>query len=475
MSELDAQLGEAYRSARTQYSPAKAKLLTAEQRQWLDNVRNRCTNTSCLQKVYEARLGELDPFADKQVTCAEMKRSPETVFSGGIDLGSGTASPIAVNYTCAESLDQQKFMLPLLGLAEKIRNEDGPRACTGTIVVALWRYYHFSLAKAGFAPTMLQQDHPPITADIDWNLSQLAGGNEADQKAIRYFKQWSEGSLFNLSLYKEFTTEFDRVLPILARHYETSFGMGGKDAQISARNALMLVVQRAAGSFPRSELKEESVLVRLVRDSRTRTEEIQGELANRRHAEDDIHSALAAALINNRPLQTVAALTRALGPDALQRRGGEQEALLSLALGSQQNLEHLLAQKVPVNAANDFGKTALFYAIGANNHPAADALVRAGADVNHAYKSAKELRPDGDECVYPGLLHTRRTPLMHAAQHSDVKMIGTLLKAGARLDASDDLGYNALDYAVLGTNKDNEAYLKSLGLAFGSQAQARPK
>jgi len=32
----------------------------------------------------------------------------------------------------------------------------------------------------------------------------------------------------------------------------------------------------------------------------------------------------------------------------------------------------------------------------------------------------------------------------------------------------DDLGYNALDYAVLGRNKSNEIYLKSLGLEFGA-------
>jgi hypothetical protein len=53
---------------------------------------------------------------------------------------------------------------------------------------------------------------------------------------------------------------------------------------------------------------------------------------------------------------------------------------------------------------------------------------------------------------------------MHAAQNSDVRMLQILLQAGARLDARDDLGYNAHDYALMGKNTDNARYLVSLGL-----------
>lgn len=67
-------------------------------------------------------------------------------------------------------------------------------------------------------------------------------------------------------------------------------------------------------------------------------------------------------------------------------------------------------------------------------------------------------------CVFIKLQHTRRTTLMHAAQNSDVRMIKILLESGASLQAQDDLGFNAHDYALMGERRDNALYLSSLGL-----------
>ncbi|GAB3541642.1 hypothetical protein GCM10027343_12420 [Noviherbaspirillum agri] len=474
ISKLDTQLGEAFSAAKLDANAKEAKRLTAEQLRWLRNVRNRCTDTACLRKTYKSRLNELDPFADDNLTCGEMKKFPERVFSGGIDLGSGTGSPIDVDYRCPESLSVQKFMQKLLSLAEQIRGEDGPQVCTGSIVHALWRYYHFSLAEAGFSPNTLSRRLTSIHTGMDWKSFARAEGSDEDNQVIQYFKQWSERSRFNQDLFEGFIAEFDRVLPALVRYYEEKFGLSRPDAQIAAGGALMLVVQRAAGSFPQSELQPESVFVQLARNGRTTPEEIRRVLGENKndyydpYFEDEVYQALRVALIHNRPLPIVSSFADMLPQEAFEQLGRELEPLLSLAIGSQPNLEYLLSRKVPVNAANDFGKTALFYAIGANNHKAAEALMQSGANVNHAYKSASELRPDGDACIYPGLIHTKRTPLMHAAQHSDVKMLKLLIQAESKLDAVDDLGFNALDYAVLGKKKDNEIYLKSLGLEFGA-------
>jgi len=53
---------------------------------------------------------------------------------------------------------------------------------------------------------------------------------------------------------------------------------------------------------------------------------------------------------------------------------------------------------------------------------------------------------------------------MHAAQHADVAMLKLLLARGARLDALDGMGFNALDYARLGHRPANAALLAGLGL-----------
>jgi len=459
LSGLDTWLGEVYRVITSKALPDKAKRLVTEQRQWLRGIRNRCADDDCLFKAYRARLDKLDPFADDNLTCEKMKQFPEIIFSRKIVpyLRYETWPPDQVDYTCSESLSEQKFMQRLIELGEQIR---GPEMLAGPVAAAWWKVYHFGLIEAGLSPTMLLQTHTPLSTPIDWGSPKNAG------EIIRYFKQWSEQSLSNQILYLQFTSEFDRILPILTKHYQDNFGMPQQDAQRAARTALMLVVERAAGSFSRRELKEDRPLVQAVRETQLKYENIQREVS--RASKDDIYDALTVALINNQPLQIVSALAEALSPEALQRIDKEGEPLLSFAIGSQPNLEYLLSQKVPVDEANAFGKTALFYAVGVGNHKAVEALLKAGADVNHAYKSEKKLNPNGSEREYPNLRHTRRTPLMHAAQHSDVQMIDTLLKAGARLDAMDDLFYNALDYAVMGANKDNEAYLKSLGLEFGS-------
>ena len=473
LSELDTKLGEAYKAAKQDANEGEAKRLAEEQRHWLRVVRNRCADAACLRIAYESRLNELDPFADNKITCEEMKKYPKRIFTGSIDLGSGSGSPIEVDYRCSESLDQQKFMKALLDLAETIRGDGGPQICTGSIVHALWRYYHFSLAAAGFSPTTLTQNPTSVRAGMDWDSFARADGDGRDALTIQYFKQWSEESRFNRALYADFTSEFDRALPALVKYYEQKFGLPRLEAQVAANSALMLVVQRAAGSFPRNTLGSDSNPVQLARDNLTTPSDIRTELTSYsgdldRYSESEIYQALRIALIHNRSLPIISSLANLLTPEALQRLGEGKEPLLSFAIGNQQNLEYLLSRKAPVDETNDFGKTALFYAIGEGNHKAVEALLRAGANVNIAYKSAKELRPDGDECRYWGLGHTSRTPLMHAAQNSDVRILKLLIQAGAHLDAVDDLGYGALDFAVLGKNKDNETYLRSLGLEFGA-------
>ncbi|MGM3277387.1 ankyrin repeat domain-containing protein [Ralstonia sp. 24A2] len=410
---------------------------------------------------------------DGQLTCQDMRTHPARVFTGDVDLGSGSGSPIDVDYGCPESLAGQKFMQKLLALAEQIRAEDGPQVCTGTIIKAHWRYYNFSLAEAGFSPQTLARHglaSPPVA---NWASFARAKRDERNADVIPYFKQWAEQSPSNLALYNAFTAEFDRTLPILIAHYERKLGLPRKAAQAAASSAMWLVLLRATGSFMKSDLQPQSTLLDLVRNSRTSPAEIAQALSSGKDDPDaqpdtEVYRALATALLNNRSVQIVAPLVDRLPPEALQRLGKGNEPLLSFAVKDTQNLAYLLGKGAPVNAANDFGKTALFYAIDANNHDTAGMLLQAGADVNQAYKSAKELRPGDDECVYPNLRHTRRTPLMHAAQHGDVEMIKLLLQAGARLDAADDLGYNALDYAALGSNKDNARYLKSLGLELGA-------
>jgi uncharacterized protein YecT (DUF1311 family) len=468
LEDLDVELSEAYGAAQKELPPAEAGRLRQEQLLWLRNTRNRCADAACLIQAHKTRVNALDPYADKNLTCQEMRLRPRRVFTGAIDLGSGHGSPIEVDYSCPDSLSSRAFMQKLLGLAERIRSQDAPQVCTGSIIHAQWRYYHFRLAQAGIAPRTLQAW--ALKADTaDWTtfLQQDPSGTAT------YFRQWSEQSHHNQAMYAEFVGEFNKAAAQLVSLYSTQYNLSADEASAASLQALNDVVQRTAGSSPKAEMREEFTLLALLRGGVSTAARVREASAGLGVAY--IEPALRVALIHNQPVEVIAALLDRLGgvevlkPEDRQASGLQapevrEEPLLSLAIGRDANLAYLLQKKVPVDTANDFGKTALFYAIGAGRHSAVDLLLRHKANVNHTYKSAKELRPSDDECIYPGLRHTRRSPLMHAAQNSDVRMLQILLQTGARLDARDDLGYNAHDYALMGKNTDNARYLASLGL-----------
>jgi uncharacterized protein len=59
VSDLDEYLGRYYAAGRDELGAAK-NCLAANQKEWLRTVRNPCTDAKCLERVYLARLAELD-------------------------------------------------------------------------------------------------------------------------------------------------------------------------------------------------------------------------------------------------------------------------------------------------------------------------------------------------------------------------------------------------------------------------------
>jgi uncharacterized protein len=65
LSKLDSELSEVYYEAQPSYiaingeTGARIDPLGKDQQRWLRNVRNSCKDSSCLQKVYEARIIEI--------------------------------------------------------------------------------------------------------------------------------------------------------------------------------------------------------------------------------------------------------------------------------------------------------------------------------------------------------------------------------------------------------------------------------
>ncbi len=402
-----------------------------------------------------------DPFADKALTCEEMRRYPEKIFSGSIDLGSGAGSPVEVDYGCKESLGELPFLRRLASLAGAIRGvQRWP--CQGTQVYASARYYGFYLLKAGLAPSLFLRDAEAAAEPR----------RGADDK-LRHFAAWSLQSFSNFRLHQAFLSEYDRALPALAEHYRRKFRFPEAKARAVARHALGIFTDRAFGAFPSREESETPSLVKLSMDSKSTVADLRTALAvTPSPGQEQIDQALKIALLYGKPRPYLSLLI-----DKLETLNAGDESAIVFALGDPENVKLLLERGADADHANDFGKTPLFYAIELGQSQLVELLLDHGADVNHAYKSAAQLqlplgeelsanaaaRLDANPCAYD-IGRSKRTPLMHAAQHGGVRMLALLVKRGARLGDVDDQGSNALDYAILDHRRANADFLRSLGL-----------
>lgn len=414
--------------------------------------RNDCQEEDCPDSIASRERNEEDPFLDNNVTCAEMRKYPGLVFTQGIDLGSGNLSPIGFNYGCEDSLASLPFLKSLAKLSENVRTPSGSQLCPGSSRHAKRRYFEYRLAGAGIAPKVY--------------FSSVR--NRSDTDTLKYFQQWSWQSTYNYYLYSKYFEEFEKAHSQLTAHYIESFGYSDGEARSIARRALMIYVNRAAGSFPRHSLKDPSTLVDIAADETSSEADLRqaiAKFANGSQLRQHAYKALKVALLHDKPRPFLSLLLDVIGTIDDETFNEGSESVLFFALPDTQKVLLLLDRGASVDYANAFGKTPLFYAIGFNDHQLVETLLQHGADPNHPYKSAKEINPNNSSCnEYKFLRHTKRTPLMHAAQHSDIAMMRLLIENGAKANVRDEIGFNAMDYALMGENPGNREFLFSIGL-----------
>merc|ERR1712190_114656 len=110
---------------------------------------------------------------------------------------------------------------------------------------------------------------------------------------------------------------------------------------------------------------------------------------------------------------------------------GATPLMLAAWAGNDAEIKTLVETGEDLNEQDDFGWTAVRYAVRNSQAAAAKRLVDLGADVNKPSK-------------------TGRTPLMSAAGNGLVDMVDGLLKSGADLTLKDANGVTALEHARFG-------------------------
>ncbi len=353
---------------------------------------------------------------------------------------------------CKESLKNKDFTKKLYAISNEIRG--GNSSCNGIAYLPKLQQFNLLLLKIAIDPITYQK-----TLDTPENL-------EKKYDILKsYFRYWAYQSIGNFRLYKAFWQEYNNAIEPLEKYFESNFNFDKGSNIYYTSNALNEFLNWAVGET--KIYKDISPLAKIMSNKNYSVSYIQDFIFSNNPSQDDLTIALQAALLNQREKEILELLIR-FGA----RIDEGYESAIFYALENYENTNFLIQNGANVNQANAFGKTPLFYAIEFNRLDIIKLLLDNGANVNQKYINNNEklaLSANiGSNTPYfitfCALEHTSKNVLMHAAAYGNVEILKLLISKGANFNAVDDLGFNALDFALSAGKKENADYLKSLGL-----------
>lgn len=279
-----------------------------------------------------------------------------------------------------------------------------------------------------------------------------------------YFRFWAVKSISNFILFNEFNKEFISVVPKLNKYYQGEFALDEPSAIFFATHIANEFLFLSVGDYYKAY--KLTKLENMMLNEKLDINEFINELYLQKPNKHELTNLLYIALLKN---QDKVLFSTLINMGAMINSG--DESAIFFALKNRKNVEFLLKNGADVNYENSFGKTPLFYAIDFKDNDLIKFLVKNGANVNKKYISntQKDAIASGIKNIpffqnLCALEHTSRTVFMHAAFHSTPEILNFLIKNGADIQAKDDLGYNALDYALIAKNSANIEFLSATGL-----------
>ncbi|EOZ7204772.1 ankyrin repeat domain-containing protein [Campylobacter jejuni] len=321
--------------------------------------------------------------------------------------------------SCKESLKNQDFTKKLYAISNEIRGSNS--SCNGVAYLPKLQQFDFLLLKIAIDPIAYQK-----TLDTPENL-------EKKYDILKsYFRYWAYQSIGNFRLYKAFWQEYNNAIEPLEKYFESNFNFDKGSNIYYTSNALNEFLNWAVGET--KIYKDISPLAKIMSNKNYSVSYIQDFIFSNNPSQDDLTIALQAALLNQREKEILELLIR-FGA----RIDEGYESAIFYALESYENTNFLIQNGANVNQKyiNNNEKLALSANIGSNT----------------PYF-----------ITFCALEHTSKNVLMHAAAYGNVEILKLLISKGANFNAVDDLGFNALDFALAAGKKENADYLKSLGL-----------
>ena len=352
-------------------------------------------------------------------------------------------------FYCDGSLLNLKEVKELFDASVAVRSES--QSCVGEGVYREnLNKFRWILLKASFAPEIYQKE-----------LAKPEAAEAQKDAQMEYFRYWANESLFNFLKYKKFSEAYKNAQTPLVKFYEAL----GVDSASAAYYATSVINEFLSFSVGKNVNKAKI----LTPEQKMMAQKIsQDELANLLYSKNfttaELTELLNIALLNEKSKEMITEIIR---------RGADinlgDETPLFFALKNIENVKLLLKNRADVNHKNFFGKSALFYAVQFDDRALCELLLKSGANANESYideNTKMNMINFGQAQVEDtcGLEHTNRSVFMHAAAHATPEILKLLIDSGADINATDDAGFNALDYALKEQNEKTIKFLENLGL-----------
>ncbi|WP_228568669.1 ankyrin repeat domain-containing protein [Campylobacter sputorum] len=386
---------------------------------------------------------------DNKISCDEIKAYKDEIFSN-LDIDFLNTQ---IDFNCENSLLNLDFLNKLFDISKEIRSDR--LNCKGVMYNAKQKEFKFLLLKAGVTPEIYAK-----------TLNDESGKIADDNRA--YFRFWAYNSIGNFELFNNFWKEYNANMSNLVSFYKKR-GIDEGSAIFYATKVMNDFLNFSVGDFSYTimgKVPDITDFEKRISNPNFDLYALQETLFKDKYSQSELSNALNIALLHEKSVKFLEELIK-MG--AKVNEGSESS--LFFALRNINNIKFLLKNGADINYKNTFGKTPIFYTVGFNDLNTTKFLVQNGADINATYISKNEkfaINSNIGMVTLPfyqnlcDLEHTSRTLFMHAAQHSNVEMLKFLMQSGVDINAVDDLGYNALDYAKLGKKSENIKFLENL-------------
>ena len=376
------------------------------------------------------------------LNCDDIKKDPNSYFANMIANPKDDFEYINSDFECENSLLNLEFLKPLYKLSKEIRNDSID--CIGNAAIINEKKFQEKLAFIGISPKVYENGLDKTKENLD----------------LKKLELWAHKGIKNFTLFNKFKDELNSATANLSEFFKKDFDENY--AKIIAENAINEYINFAFDNHKKN--LQFSELDKLLHKEKIKADEIKEFAFSRDFSEFELTQGLNTALLHNKNTQ----ILKILIDRGANLNYGDENSIF-FAINSVENIKFLIANGADINYKNSFGLTPIFYVVEKNDPELLKFFIYNGAKLNVKLISNTEkmafisnnYEPYQDLCAFN---EPSKTLLMHAVQYSDKNITEMLVKNGANEFGIDDLGLNALDYAIFNDNNETIEYLKNLGL-----------